>query len=49
MEACPVLLVHGPKPPAYVLSAEKPAGAERVRRNAFIDEPCHQTWKDKNK
>jgi hypothetical protein len=25
----PVLLVHGPKPPAYVLSAEKPAGAEQ--------------------
>src|ERR1700733_4082431 len=25
----PVLLVHGPKPPAYVLSAENPAGAEQ--------------------
>jgi hypothetical protein len=31
----PVLLVHGPKPPAYVLSAEAPQGAEQ--RGSFIN------------
>ena len=31
----PVLLVHGPKPPAYVLSAEIPGGAEQ--RGAFVN------------
>jgi hypothetical protein len=31
----PVLLVHGRKPPAYVLSAETPLGAEQ--RNAFVN------------
>lgn len=30
----PVLLVHGPRPPAYVLSAETPEGAEQ--RGAFV-------------
>ncbi|MBV9964384.1 MAG: DUF2066 domain-containing protein [Alphaproteobacteria bacterium] len=30
----PVLLVHGPKPPAYVLSAEAPQGTEQ--RGAFV-------------
>jgi uncharacterized protein len=31
----PVLLVHGPKPPPYLLSAEAPAGAEQ--RGSFVN------------
>ena len=31
----PVLLVHGPKPPAYILSAEVPQGREQ--RSAFAN------------
>lgn len=31
----PVLLIHGPKPPAYLLSAETPRGAEQ--RGAFAE------------